>query len=35
MKLDFDFENITVTEFGVGLDDGNIGGRVGLQLTWK
>lgn len=23
MKLDFDFENVSVTEFGVGLDDGN------------
>jgi hypothetical protein len=23
MKLDFDFENLLVTEFGVGLDDGN------------
>ena len=20
---------------GVGLDDGNVGGRVGMQLTWK
>ena len=20
---------------GVGLDDGNVGGRVGLQLSWK
>ena len=20
---------------GVGLDDGNVGGRVGLQMTWK